>query len=376
VDEFLVERWMNLYENHVEVNLAETCVEPFTLGEFLKIAEKEDFFEGIMDERLNYGHIQGSPELREGIAGLYDEVDPANIILTGGAIEANFIVFYSLIKPGDTVISVFPVYQQLYSVPESFGAEVKRLCLRPERRWLPEIEKLKEHIDHKTKMVVINNPHNPTGSLMDERLLRSICEIADDVGANILCDEAYRGLYIKTDDYVPSIMDVSDNAIVTGSFSKSISLTGLRLGWITANSEIIRECMIHRDYTTISKSIIDDALATVALQKIDKIMDRNLKIVRKNHRYLSEWIKNEPLIDWVPPMAGSVAFMRHHLAMSSEELCLRLIKEKSTFMVPGDCFEHKDYIRIGYGNRFEAFEEGLRRFNEFLDFHRSQERNT
>lgn len=370
VDKFLVERWMNKYEHNVEINMAETCVEPFTLGEFLKFVDKENFFQEIKDIQLTYGWIEGSPQLRTGIAGLYDSVEPDNVLVTGGAIEANFNAFYSLVDPGDTVISIFPAYQQLYSVAKGFGANVKRLELVPENMWLPDLEQLKELVDSKTTMIVINNPHNPTGSLIDTSLLKAICEVAEDVDAYVMSDEAYRGLYIDEHDYVPSAVDVYEKAIATGSFSKPIGLTGLRLGWITSNKEVIQECKRHRDYTTISKGMIDDALATLGIQNLDKIMERSLKIVRANHKYLDNWINKEPLIDWVKPKAGSVAFMKQHLSLSSEDICKKLIKEKSTFMVPGECFEIPKHLRIGYGNRLEVIEEGLKRFTSFLDDYR------
>ena len=370
VDEFLVERWMNIYEHDVEVNIAETCVEPFTIGEFLKFVGREDFFKEIADTRLTYGYIEGSPDLRTGISTFYNNVDPDNILVTGGAIEANFNALYSLIEPGDTVISVFPAYQQLYSVPKGFGANVKKLNLTPENRWLPDLEELKSHVDRKTKMIVINNPHNPTGSMIDENLLRSICEIAEDAGAFLLSDEAYRGLYIQPDDYVPSAIDLYDNAVVTGSFSKPISLTGLRLGWITSNSQVIHECKLHRDYTTISKGMIDDSLATLAVENIDKILERNLRIVRRNFDLISKWIADEPLISWIPPRAGSVAFMKQHTEISSEEICQKLIEQKSTFMVPSECFELEGYLRIGYGNDIKTLGEGLSRLKDFLNQYR------
>lgn len=370
VDEFLVERWMNEYEHDVEVNLAETCVEPFTLRGFLEFVGQEDFLEEMMDTPLTYGHIEGNPELRGGISCLYDGVDPEDILVTGGAIEANFNAFYSLVEPGDTVISVFPTYQQLHSVAKGFGAEVKRLYLRPESGWLPDLEELKELVDGKTKMIVINNPNNPTGSLITGGLLKAICEVADDAGAYVLSDEAYRGLYIKEGDHTPSVVDIYEKGVATGSFSKSISLTGLRLGWITASSEVIHECKLHRDYTTISKGMIDEALAALAMEHIAAILERNNAIVRENHRLLGRWLEEEPLLDWVPPRAGSVGFMRHHLDVTAEELCKDLIEEESTFLVPGDCFEMSDHIRIGYGNNFDVMSEGLGRLKAYLNRHR------
>ena len=366
VDEFLVERWMNRYEHNVQYNLAETCVDPFTLAQFLDFVGKPDFFEEFQHKPLTYGFIEGNPLLREGIADLYDNVNPKNVLVTGGAIEANFNSFYSLVEPGDTVISVAPTYQQLYSVPKGFGANIKFLDLKPETEWLPDIEQLKEHIDNKTKMIVLNNPNNPCGSLIDKTTLRTICEIAEDVDAYVHSDEAYRGLYIDPKDKVPSIVDIYEKGIAVGSFSKPFSLTGLRLGWITSNEEIIYQFMLRRDYTTISKSMLDEALAAEAMPHIHRILERNNKIVRENWKILDDWISKESLLDWVRPNAGSVAFMEHHVDMKASELCLRLINEKSTFMVPGDCFDLPRYLRIGYGNNRKLLEDGLKQVSELL----------
>ncbi|NHJ46859.1 MAG: aminotransferase class I/II-fold pyridoxal phosphate-dependent enzyme [Asgard group archaeon] len=367
VDTFLVEQFMNKYEMDVEINIAETCVKPFTLGEFLELMGKEDFFEDFKSRKLTYGHIMGSPELRQGLANLYDRMIASNIVLTGGAIGANFLTFYSFIEPGDTVVSIFPSYQQLYSTARSFGANVKLWKMKWEDKWEPDLDNLVSLVDKKTKMIVINNPYNPTGYLFDNDMVKKICQIAEDAGAYLLYDEAYKGLYIDPKDNVKSSVDIYDKAISTGSFSKGLSLTGLRLGWIAAHEDIISECMLRRDYTTISNGMIDDALAALAVDQIDKIYNRNNKIVRTNFKILSEWIENEPLIDWIPPRAGSTGFLKHHLDMTSEELSIKLIEEKNTFLVPSECFEMEGFLRIGFGNDTETLQVGLGRFKELLD---------
>jgi aspartate/methionine/tyrosine aminotransferase len=367
IEPFLVEQFMNAYEHKVELNLAETCVDPFILDEFLALMEEERFLEQLKKTQLTYGFIKGSPDLLEGLANLYDHMKPENILVTGGAIGANFLVFYSLVEPGDTVISVFPAYQQLYSVAKSLGANVKLLRLREDNQWLPDVNELRELVDDKTKLIVTNNPHNPTGSLIDADRLQKLCTIAEEADAYLLCDESYRGLYIRPDDFVPSVADISEKAVATGSFSKSFSLTGLRLGWIAACKKIIEECMLHRDYTTISNDMIADALASLAVRHADRIYERNLEIIRTNHRVLSQWIKDEPLIDWVPPKAGSIAFLRYNLTIRSKDLGLRLIRDKKMLLVPGYCFGMEGYLRMGYGCKTEILEEGLSRFEAFLN---------
>ncbi|MHA1220643.1 MAG: aminotransferase class I/II-fold pyridoxal phosphate-dependent enzyme, partial [Candidatus Heimdallarchaeota archaeon] len=147
---------MNKYETQVELNIAETCVKPFTLGEFLELMEYEDFFDDFKSVQLTYGHINGSPELRQGIANLYETMTKDNVLLAGGAIGANFLSFYSLLEPGDNVVSIFPAYQQLYSTARSFGAKVTLWKMSWEDNWEPDINKLTSLVDKKTKMIIIN----------------------------------------------------------------------------------------------------------------------------------------------------------------------------------------------------------------------------
>jgi aspartate/methionine/tyrosine aminotransferase len=371
VESFQVEKWLNEYEHNVEINVSETCVEPFTIGEFLHLMGRENFFNEMWDTQLTYGFIPGSHGLRKGISRLYKGLNPDNILVAGGAIGANFLAFYSLVEPGDRVVSVVPTYQQLYSVARSFGADVKLLRLRMEDGWLPDIDELRRLVDDDTKLIVINNPNNPTGSLMEDKMLREICEIAGEAGAYLLDDESYRGVYVDPSDSVSSVVELYEKGIATGSFSKPYSLTGLRLGWIAANEEVISKCEDRRDYTTISNGMIDDALATLAVENVERINKRNAGIVSRNFEVLSEWVEGEPLIDWVPPRGGTIAFLRYHLDIGSEELCRRLIDEKSTLFVPGSCFETEGFIRIGWGGDVEKMAEGLSRFKEFLDEYRS-----
>jgi aspartate/methionine/tyrosine aminotransferase len=112
--------------------------------------------------------------------------------------------------------------------------------------------------------------------------------------------------------------------------------------------------------------MLDEALAAEAMPHIDRILERNNKIVRENWKLLNTWLSKEPLLEWVKPSAGSVAFMKQHTGFSSKKLCLELIRKRSTFLVPGECFEHPDHIRIGYGNNKELLESGLEQVSDFL----------
>jgi aspartate/methionine/tyrosine aminotransferase len=161
-------------------------------------------------------------------------------------------------------------------------------------------------------------------------------------------------------------VELSSRAIASGSFSKTYSLAGLRLGWIVGPREVIDACRIRRDYTTISCNLIGDWLATLALRHRDKVMARNLTLLRRNFRIVDDWVAEEPLVSYVPPRAGSTAFLQYDLDVPSRQLCERLVKEKSTFLVPGQCFEMEGYLRLGYACDTEVLKTGLARLKTHL----------
>lgn len=362
---FGVEEWMNKYEVDAEYNIAETCVESLTVEELLNLSgDPEQKIEEIKSMKLTYGDIMGSKDFKKGVCSLYENVRPENVLPSHGAIGANFLLLYSLIEAGDKVVSVFPTYQQLYSIPESFGAEVKRLELRYEDGFLPDLDKLKELVDQDTKLIAINNPNNPSGVMMERETLNDIVEIARSADAYILSDEVYRGL--DPDKDVPAVVDIYEKGISVGSMSKIFSLAGLRMGWLTGPAEVIEKCQLHRDYTTISNGMIDDYLSVIALENKDKILKRNSKKVNEQLEMLDKWIRAEDLVEYVKPSGGTTAFIHYKLDISSEEFAKRLYEEKGVLTVPGTAFGRDKFLRIGFAGNKNELIEGLALLKEFI----------
>ncbi len=368
IEQFMVEDWMNTYEMDAVYNLAETCVDSFTLGGLISLAEEpQDFMEKLYDKKLTYGHIKGSPELRSLIASKYSDLNEGNVIITQGGIGANFLALFSLVNPGDKIVCVHPTYQQLYSVPESFGAEVTLLKLKPENSFLPDLNELKTATKDGVDMIILNNPNNPTGSIIEGEMLREIIHIARENDAYVLCDEVYRGLLHEPDLSVPSVVDIYDKGISTGSMSKAYSLAGLRLGWISASTGIIKECFRHRDYVTISCGMLDDLLAVLALKNQDKIMKRNLKIIRTNADLLQEWVSNQEGISYIKPRAGTTAFLKYEYPIASRDFCHSLFKKNGTMLVPGKCFDMEGWLRMGYACSTDMLKAGLEKLAEYME---------
>ncbi len=364
---FGVELWMNEFETKCALNLAETCVDSVTIAELLALCGRNDAtLSEILPLRMSYGAIQGSDRLRDAISALYDTQARDNILVTNGTIGANSLVHQALVSRGDRVISVIPTYQQHYSIPESIGADVHLLHLREENGFLPDLDELRVLATPGTRLIAINNPNNPTGSLMDREMLQEIATIARDAGAWVLSDEVYRGTDQKGDGMTASMADIYEKGISTASMSKAFSLAGLRLGWLAAPYEVIEQVAIHRDYNTISVSTISDHLATMALENAPALLARSQAITRRNLDLLSDWVAQEPLISWIPPKSGTTALLKYDLEMPSRDFCVQLLDETGVMLTPGSALDMEGYLRIGYANETEILQAGLARLSGFL----------
>ena len=367
IEPFLVEQWMNAHETTARWNIAETCVDSLTLGELLELAgDQGEVIDRLLALRLGYGDIVGSPALRGLVAALYAKAGPDQVLAATGAIGANYLVHAALVERGDVVVSVSPTYQQLESVPRAAGADVRLLRLREENGYLPDPEELASLAPQGTRLIVLNNPNNPTGALIDADLLGELVAVAERAGAYIHCDEVYRGLEHDPSARPPSIVDVYEKGISTGSISKAYSLAGLRTGWIVGPLELVEACCQVRDYTTISCGVVDDVLSTLALSAGERILARSRRIVAGNARLLGDWVAAEPRVRYVAPRAGTTALIHYDHTVPSRRFCEDLFRFNGTFVTPGDCFGLELCFRVGYASSREVLEGGLAGLSEYL----------
>lgn len=231
---------MDEYETKVDYNIAETCSDSISVSDLQALSSDASLGSPFDSKaRLDYGAIFGSDALRQNLANIYNEDNPGqqlpkeNILITPGAILANYLFLYSFVGPGDHVVCQFPTYQQLYAVPRSFGAEVTLWRTSMEKGWQLDVEELKKSIKPNTKLIIINNPQNPTGAVAPIETLKEIIEIAKSHNPpiTILSDEVYRPLFPNSTSTStpPSILGLGyEHAVATGSLSKAYSLAGIR----------------------------------------------------------------------------------------------------------------------------------------------------
>ena len=366
IDHFAVEIWMNAYETRCQYNIAETCVDSITLGGLLALAGAPDVMAELAPRKLTYGEIEGSERLRAAIASLYDDVAVDRVVTTHGAIGANALLYEALIGPGDEMVSVVPTYQQHVSIAESCGAQVKRLQMRRDQGYLPDLDELARLVTPQTKLIALTNPNNPTGALIERPMLQAIADIAARHNAWVICDEVYRGVNQDDDALTPSIVDLYDRGIAVGSMSKAFAMAGLRLGWIVAPPEVRDAVLVHRDYNTISVGMLDEYFAALALEHKDALLARNRAIVRTNRALLETWLSHEPRLSWVKPRGGTVTLLDYDMALSSRDLCTRLRQEAGVLLMPGSALGMEGAVRIGFGNGTEVLRDGLAATSRFL----------
>jgi len=367
IEEFALERWMTTWETQVEYDIAESGILPLTTNDLLALlpeGERTAALDRLLDTRLGYSEAPGSHELRSLLAATYTATGPDEILVTTGAIEANYLLFNTLLDPGDHVVAVHPAYQQLYSVPRAIGCEVNLWSIRAEdgvfRYDLAELERL---VTPRTRLIVVNSPHNPTGAMLSAADLERVYALAESVGAWVLCDEAYRWLELPDGELLPPpIRDLGPRGISVGTFSKPFGLPGLRIGWIAAPAEVTAACWAMRDYITLSPGKLNDALATLAFRHRERIIARTLAIVAQNLATATRWFAEQSeIVSWTPPRAGLLALLRYRLDIPSRELADRLAGEYSVMLAPGDAFGFEYHLRIGVGQDPAIFAAGLAR---------------
>lgn len=355
-----------MWETRVEYDIAESGIFPMTTREVIELlpeGERAAALGKLLDTRLIYTEARGTEELRKTIAATYDGVTPDDILVTTGAIEANYLLFNSLLDRGDHVVAMYPAYQQLYSVIQAIGCNVALWGVRQDGGFHFDLADLEQLLTPATKMIVINTPHNPTGAVLSSEDMACIYGLAEAYGAVVLCDEAYRWLELPGGERLPPPMrNLGTRAISVGTLSKPFGLPGLRIGWIAATQDIISRCWDQRDYISLAPGRLNDALAVIALQNRDQIISRNNRILAVNLAAADAWFAaNSDIVSWNRPKAGLLALMKYESDIPSLEVANWLADEFSVMLAPGSAFGFEGHLRIGVGQKPEIFAEGLMR---------------
>lgn len=369
IESFKLEDWLALKHENIIYDIAQTSEDAISLRELLEFAEMslEEFNKNLLDIQLNYGYPLGNPNLRRKIAKLYKTIEKDHIVTTHGGIGGNHIIIQSLLCRDDHVITLMPSYQQLYSIPESVGAEVSEFFLNPEDNYSVDFDELEKFIKKNTKAIFINNPNNPTGQSMSSEVLNKIVELARKHNLYVVSDEAYRHLE-QSENYPESIADLYEKGVSISTASKICSLPGIRIGWfVTKNEELMELAVRHREYSTVSCSILDEYIADIALSCVDKILKRNISTVSKNLDTLDEITGRCDGLHYVRSGGGTTALIQYESELDSFQFSKELLKSKGVYVVPGDTFEMPKSFRVGTTVNPETFRIAMEKVEEFIN---------
>lgn len=363
VPPFLMERWQSHFEHEVRFNLSDSGVHPITLEELTELAGVDP-----APVALGYTQTNGTEALRDRIAALYPGAEARNVVATSGSAEANFVSLWHLVEPGDRVVLVLPAYGQAPGLLEGLNADVATVHLRDELGWQPSPGEIAGAITPGTRLVMVTNPNNPTGSCLTPEAMDEIAEAAERAGAWIVADEVYRGAEMDG-AMTPSFWGRSDRVLATGSLSKAYGLPGLRLGWIVGPPNETEELWSRKDYTTICPGALSDFLGEAALRPgvRSRLLERTRAILTANRDLVAELVAtSNGVLSWHPPEAGAICYLRYAMDVNSTELADRLRTERDTLIVPGDHFGMDGYLRVGHGVPTAELREALLRLGSFL----------
>jgi len=364
ITDFKLERYFAKYEFTAKYLLSSSDCDGFKLNYILDLASKDEL-ERWNNLKLGYTESAGHPLLRESILKNYDLNDIENVVVATPG-ELNFISMNVLLNANDHVISVAPAYQSLYEVVKSLDCDLS--FWKPnEENWQFEVNELEKLIQKNTKLLIINFPHNPTGSYLTLSQLEEIVDLARKYDITIFSDEMYHKLVSDGVEELPPISDIYENGISLWGTSKSFGLAGLRIGWLVSqNKKFLDKVVAFKDYLSICNSAPSEILSIIALNNIDHFLNPNIAKIKKNVSYFQEFVKGNQIIDsFIPPKAGSTSFVKLNIERSSLKFSNQLVKETGIMTVPAEMFEYKGkYIRIGFGRK--NFQEVLSVLDNYL----------
>ena len=361
---FVMEQMMSEWENRVDINLSESGVHPMTLGELLAMDGREP--NDLADIGQFYPQANGTPELREAIAALYDGATSDHVLVAIGAAEANYLAITTFLEPGDEVVMVLPNYMQIWGVARNRGCRIKEVYLDVDNDWALDAYALDEAVSADTKMVVVVNPNNPTGRVMSATEMDAVVAAAERVGAWLLADEVYRGAEREREE-TPSFFGRYDKVLAQGSMSKAYGLPGLRVGWTVGPAEAVKAMWRRHEYTTIALSMLSDHLTRTALSPTvrPQILARTRLLLKGGYGLLGEWLsEQDDVFTGTPPDAAAITFLRYDLDINSTAWMEQLRDQSSLLIVPGDHFGLDRHIRLSFAVPEAELLDGLGRLGD------------
>ncbi|MEM7040484.1 MAG: aminotransferase class I/II-fold pyridoxal phosphate-dependent enzyme, partial [Bacteroidota bacterium] len=339
------------------------------MGELLEIASEaeRDLWKNL---RLGYTESQGHPLLRAAVLQHYAAESIEQVVVASPG-ELNFVLMNVLLDATDHVITVGPCYQSLSEVVEAIGCAVSFWQPDP-GNWTFDPAQLATLVQPNTKLLILNFPHNPTGAYLSRPQLDAVLDFARAHGLYVFSDEMYRELVVGAVKPLPPASDLYEKAISLWGTSKTFGLAGLRIGWLVSqDTDLLAQIVAFKDYLSICSSAPSEILSLIALNHLDHFLQPNLAKIKTNVALFETFVNQHDLFSgFIPPFAGSTAFVPLNISTSARAFSDRLVTETGIMTVPSDMFGYEGkYIRVGFGRaNFEAILEALGKWSRENDY--------
>ncbi|MDH6136214.1 capreomycidine synthase [Kitasatospora sp. MAA4] len=355
----LLEDWLRHRYFSAQYDISSSGLAPGTLGDLraeLGIGTAE------LDEiAFRDSPSVGSDRLRAAVAARYAPGLADQVVCTHGASESLFLVLAALLRPGDEVVTLRPVYQSLSSIAEALGARLRTWELRAEDGFRPDLDLLRAVLTPRTRAIVVNFPHNPTGTTLTREQYEELLALVDRHGCHLLWDGSFAELAYEG-EALPEPSGRLERALSFSTLSKAYGLPGLRVGWCVAPPALIPEMVRLRDYVTISTSPLSEHLGSAVLEQADKVLAPRRQLATANRRLLLDWAAEHPgLVELPAPLGGVTGFPGLAGIPDTTAFCHELEAQDGVLVVPGGAFGHPDRIRIGFGGPSAELTQGLDR---------------
>ena len=359
---FLLDTWLDQYEHDIEFNLAASTGPTWTVNDILSLADDETRHR-FLNHKLVYSRPAGADSLREAIAEM-QRVPVEAVQVVTGASEALLALMWRAAEPGANVIIPLPGFTTFSALPESLGLETRFYRVRRENSFRIDPEEIIRLADSKTKLILINSPHNPTGATISDEEMEALHDFAAERGIQLVSDEVYHPIYhgrqTKSAARLP-------HATVIADLSKAFSIAGVRTGWmIEHDAKRRQQYWTARAYFSISNTTTGEILSEIAIRRRDVVLGKTQEVATRNLELLEAFMKDHrDVLGWIPPQGGMTAFP-WLLSGEHERPFCQAATEQGILLAPGDCFDAPSHFRLGFAAAGDNFSKALDRFGAFV----------
>lgn len=324
----------------------------------------------------HYSPLQGRHELREELVKKLKkdnkiDVDPNQVLISCGSKEAILLSVLTLLNPKEEAIIPDPGYLAYRPIVELVGGSAVALPLREEDGFEVHPDILRGLVRKKTKLVIINTPSNPTGTILSRKTLEEIADIAIDKNLMIISDEAYEKLIYDNSRHisVASLNGMEDRVITIQTFSKTYAMCGFRVGYAIANEKIIKEMKEFKICTTLSAPTFSQLAAVEALRNSSSHVNMMVKEYDRRRKMIVKRLNEIPKISCIMPKGAFYAFPNiKNFKIPSNKFSDFLLKKGKVIVIPGTEFGRygEGYVRMSYATVYEKIEQALDRIENSL----------